>query len=121
MRTDEDRRFSGAMTRFLEQQCVIGAPYSIADEQLFARFKAFWFQAPERFDHQALLGQFRVELVERGFHAKPGGKWPHWLGLTTREQDNQKHRSKTHWRVFNHQSAPRSPNKSPAQSATPNG
>ena len=95
MRTDEDRRFSGAMTRFLEQQCVIGAPYSIADEQLFARFKAFWFQAPERFDHQALLGQFRVELVERGFHAKPGGKWPHWLGLTTREQDNQKHRSET--------------------------
>ena len=92
MRTDEGGRFSRAMTRFLEQQCVIGAEYSIADEQLFAHFKAFWIQAPERFDHRALLGQFRVELMERGFHAEPGGKWPHWLGLTTREQDNQRHR-----------------------------
>ena len=91
MRTDEDGRFSRAMARFLEQHCIIGVPYSIADEQLFARFKAFWTQAPERFDHRALLGQFRVELVERGFHAEPGGKWPHWLGLTTRGQDNQGH------------------------------
>ena len=91
MRTDEDGRFSRAMTRFLEQRCVIGGLYSIADEQLFALFKAFWIQAPERFDHPALLGQFRVELVERGFHAKPGGKWPHWFRLTTREQDNQRH------------------------------
>ncbi len=77
------------------EQCVIGAPYSIADEQLFARFKAFWSQAPERFDHRALLGQFRVELVEREFHAEPGDKWPHWLGLTTREQDIQRYRSET--------------------------
>jgi hypothetical protein len=92
MRTDEGGRFSRAMTQFLEQQCVIGAAYSIADEHLFARFKAFWFQAPERFDHQALLGQFRVELAERGFHAERGGKRPHWLGLTTRGQDNQGHR-----------------------------
>lgn len=91
MRTDEDGRFSRATTRFLEQRCVIGALYSIADEQLFALFKAFWIQAPERFDHPALLGQFRVELVERGFHAEPGGKWPHWLSLTTRKQDNQRH------------------------------
>ena len=90
MRTNEDGRFSRAMTRFLEHQCVIGARYSIADEHLFALFKAFWIQAPERFDHPALLGQFRVELVERGFHAEPGGKWPHWLSLTTREQDNQR-------------------------------
>ena len=88
MRTDEDGRFSRAMTRFLEQQRVIGAEYSIADEHLFALFKAFWLQAPERFDHPALLGQFRVELVEHGFHAEPGGKWPHWFGLTTHEQDN---------------------------------
>ncbi len=33
---------SRAMTQFLEQRCVIGALYSIADEQLFALFKAFW-------------------------------------------------------------------------------
>jgi len=91
MRTDEIGRFSRAMTRFLQQRCVMGALYSIADEQLFALFKAFWLQAPERFDHPALLGQFRVELVQRGFHAEPGGKWPSWLNLTTREQDNQRH------------------------------
>ena len=91
MRIDEDGCFSGAMTRFLEQRCVIGALYSIADEQLFALFKAYWLQAPERFDHPALLGQFRVELVQHGFHAQPGGKWPHWLSLTAREQDNQRH------------------------------
>jgi hypothetical protein len=66
MRTDQDGRFSRAVTRFLEQQCVMGAAYSIADEQLFARFRAFWARAPERFDHPALLGQFRVELAERG-------------------------------------------------------
>ena len=91
MRTDEDGHFSRAMTRFLEQRCVIGGLYSIADEQLFALLKAFWLQAPERFDHPALLGQFRVELVQHGFHAQPGGKWPHWLSLTAREQDNQRH------------------------------
>src|SRR5204863_5351033 len=49
MKIHEDGRFSRAITRFLEQRCVVGAAYSIADEQLFARFKTFWFQAPERF------------------------------------------------------------------------
>ncbi len=89
MRTGEDERFSRAVTRFLEQQCVVGAPYSIADERLFALFKAFWNHAPERYDHPALLGQFRVELVERGFHAEPGRKSPHWLGLTARKRVDQ--------------------------------
>lgn len=89
MSIGEDRCFSLAMTRFLEQQCVIGASYSIPDEYLFTSFKVFWVQAPERFDHPALLGQFRVALMERGFAAEPGGKRPHWRGLTTREQDKQ--------------------------------
>ena len=89
MRTDKDKRFSGAMARFLEQQCMIGAPYSIADKQLFERFKAFWRQAPEQFDHPALLGQFRVELLHYGFHAQPAGKWPHWRGLTMSELANR--------------------------------
>jgi len=89
MRADGGRDFSLAMTRFLEQQCVIGASCSVADEHLFTRFKAFWKQAPERFDHPSLLGQFRVELVKRGFYTEPGGKRPHWRGLITRERDNQ--------------------------------
>lgn len=87
MKPDESVGFSRAVTRFLEQQCVVGAPYSITDEHLFALFKAFWSQAPEQFDHPALLGQFRVELVERGFQAEPAGKLPQWLGLTARELD----------------------------------
>ena len=91
MRADEDRHFSRMMTLFLDRQCVIEASYSIADEHLFALFKAFWKQAPERFDHPALLGQFRVELVKRGFHAEPGGKRPHWRGLTSCEQSNQRY------------------------------
>ncbi len=48
MSADGGRDFSLAMTRFLEQQCVIGASYSVADEHLFTRFKAFWKQAPAR-------------------------------------------------------------------------
>jgi hypothetical protein len=89
MRTGEDERFSRAVTRFLKQQCVVGSPYSIADERLFALFKAFWNNAPERYDHPALLGQFRVELVERGLQAEPGGKSPRWLGLTERKRVDQ--------------------------------
>lgn len=89
MRTDEEGRFSRAVARYLEQQSVSSSAYSIADEQVFARFRA---QAPERFDHGALLGQFRVELLERGFRAEPGGKRRRWLGLATCEQNNQGYR-----------------------------
>ena len=94
MGTIEERRFSYALTLFLEQECMSGVQYSIADEQLFPRFRAFWKQACEELEHPALLGQFRVELVQRGFHAIPGGKRPHWVGLTLREQDQQSHEEK---------------------------
>lgn len=91
MITSEERRFSHAVTRFLEQECMKGEQYTIADEQLFPRFQAFWKQVPEGFEHPALLGQFRVELIRRGFHAKPdgNGKRPHWIGLTLCDQDQQ--------------------------------
>lgn len=87
MRVDEERRFSLALTNFLGQQCVKGAGFSIADKQLFSRFRAFWLQAPECFDHPALLGQFRVELTRRGFLSASTGKHPRWLGLALRKQD----------------------------------
>jgi membrane-associated phospholipid phosphatase len=70
MRIDQDADFSRAVTRFTEQ--------------LLARFRTFWTQAPERFGHEALLGHFRVALVERRLHAERGKKWPRWLGPTTR-------------------------------------
>jgi hypothetical protein len=85
VRVDEDRRFSHALTSFLEQECVRGAEYSIADDHLFPRFRAFWMQAPERFEHLSLLGQFRVELAQRGFLTTSKGKHPRWVGLTLRD------------------------------------
>jgi len=89
VRVDEDKRFSHALTSFLEQECVRGVEYSIADARLFPRFRAFWMQTPERFDHPSLLGQFRVELAQRGFLATASGKHPRWVGLTLRRQDRQ--------------------------------
>lgn len=94
VRADEERRFSHALTNFLEQQCVKDTNFSVTDKQLFRRFRAFWMQAPEQFDHPALLGQFRVELTLYGFLSDSAGKHPRWLGLTLREQDNQKPRKK---------------------------
>ena len=94
MRADEERRFSHALTNFLEQQCVKGTHLSISDKQLFRSFRAFWMQAPEQFDHPALLGQFRVELTQRGFPSDSAGKHPRWLGLTLRMPAKQRARKK---------------------------
>jgi hypothetical protein len=91
---NEDRRFSHALKNFLEQQCVKGADFSITDKQLFRNFRAFWMQAPECFDHPALLGQFRVELAQRGFLSASTGKHPRWLGLTYRKQDKKRPQKK---------------------------
>ena len=84
MRADEERRFSYALTNFLEQECIKGSHLSISDKQLFRSFRAFWLKAPEQFDHPALLGQFRVELTRRGFPSDSAGKHPRWLGLAQR-------------------------------------
>jgi hypothetical protein len=86
LRADEEKRFSGALTKFLEKECIIRDDVSIADEQLFHRFATFWDQAPGHFEHPALLGQFRVALTQRGFRSDSAGKHPRWLGLTVRRQ-----------------------------------
>lgn len=85
VRADDERSFSHALTDFLEQECVKGVDFSITDKQLFRRFREFWMQAPECFDHPALLGQFRVELTQRGLVATSTGKHPRWIGLTLRQ------------------------------------
>ncbi len=92
MRADEERRFSYALTNFLEQACIKGSHLAISDKQLFRSFRAFWLQAPEQFDHPALLGQFRVELTQRGFPSDSAGKHPRWLGLALRTPTKQKAR-----------------------------
>lgn len=90
MRADEERRFSYALTNFLEQECIKGSHLSISDKQLFRSFQAFWLKAPEQFDYPALLGQFRVELTQRGFSSDSAGKHPRWLGLALRTPAKQR-------------------------------
>ncbi len=92
MRADEERRFSHALTNFLEQECIKGSHLSISDKQLFRSFRTFWLKAPEQFDHPALLGQFRVELTRRGFPSDSAGKHPRWLGLAQRMPAKQRAR-----------------------------
>ncbi len=94
MRADEERRFSHALTNFLEQACVKGSHLSISDKQLFRSFRVFWLHAPEQFDHPALLGQFRVELAQRGFPSDSAGKHPRWLGLALRIPAKKRARKK---------------------------
>ena len=89
-RANEVKRFTGALSNFLEQECTIGADFSIEDEKLFHSFAAFWQQAPKHFNHPALLGQFRVELTQRGFVSVSAGKHPRWLGLSLRRQDKKR-------------------------------
>lgn len=87
-RNDVDMRLALALTHFLEQECITGMNYSIDDDTFFSSFQMFWSKAAEYVDHPALLGQFRVELVQRGYQAKAGGKHPRWLGLTLRSYMN---------------------------------
>lgn len=88
-KNDADRRLSEVLTHFLEQKCVMGMQYAIDDNTLFLSFREFWSQSSEHMDHPALLGQFRVELVQRGYQAKAGGKYPRWSGLTLRTQSQE--------------------------------
>lgn len=90
VRPDEEERFSDVLTHFLEKECAAGKGFSISDEHLFRHFAVFWDQAAEHFDHPALLGQFRVELTQRGFRSDSAGKHPRWLGLALRKPEKKR-------------------------------
>jgi hypothetical protein len=83
MSSDTYNTFSEVVSQFLAQQCKCGAGLHVSDRRLFPRFRAFWQAKTQQVSYPALLGQFRVELTERGYRA-PGGKRPHWYGLTLR-------------------------------------
>lgn len=83
MSSDTYSTFSEVVSQFLAQQCKRGAGLHVSDRRLFPRFRSFWQAKTHQMGYPALLGQFRVELTERGYHA-PGGKRPHWYGLTLR-------------------------------------
>jgi hypothetical protein len=82
------KTFSEVVDQFLEQHCSSGANLHITDRALFSRFRAFWQDMDDEAAHPALLGQFRVNLTERGYRAT-GGKRPRWHGLALR-QGNKK-------------------------------
>jgi hypothetical protein len=75
------QEFSEIVDRFLTLHCRVGNGLSISDKTLFPVFRAFWIETAVETQHPALLGQFRVELAQRGFRSN-GPKRPRWYGLT---------------------------------------
>jgi len=75
------QEFSAIVDRFLTLHCRVGAGLSISDKMLFPAFRGFWIESDTETQHPALLGQFRVELAQRGFRSN-GPKRPRWYGLT---------------------------------------
>jgi hypothetical protein len=73
--------FSEIVDQFITQSCSLGTGLNISDSTLFPTFRAFWIATARQTPHPALLGQFRVELTERGYRSK-GRKTPRWYGLT---------------------------------------
>ena len=73
--------FSDMVDHFIRRYCRLGTNVNISDRTLFPAFRAFWIATAPETQHPALLGQFRVELTERGFRSN-GPKRPRWYGLT---------------------------------------
>ena len=74
------QEFSEIVDRYLTRFCRVEKGLSISDKALFPAFRAFWIATASDREHPALLGQFRVELAERGFKSR-GPKRPRWYGL----------------------------------------
>jgi hypothetical protein len=77
---DVQQAFSDLVDHFIRQYCRVGDDLHISERKLFPAFRAFWRATAPETQHPALLGQFRVELAERGFRSK-GQKRPRWYGL----------------------------------------
>ena len=75
------QELSEIVDRFITRYCGVGTGLSISDKTLFPLFRAFWIATATEPQHPALLGQFRVELAQRGFRSN-GPKKPRWYGLT---------------------------------------
>ena len=78
---DMQSDFSETVDHFIKRHCRQGNGLNISDKALFQEFRAFWIAKASETQHPALLGQFRVELTEQGFHSN-GPKRPRWYGLT---------------------------------------
>ncbi len=73
--------FSELVDYFTRRYCKVGDDLSILDRELFPVFRTFWNTAALEIQHPALLGQFRVELTERGFKSR-GRKRIRWYGIS---------------------------------------
>ena len=73
--------FSTVVDYFIKRYCRVGPDLKISDRILFRAFREFWIATAPASQQPALLGQFRVELTERGFRSS-GKKRPRWYGLT---------------------------------------
>ncbi len=85
MSFDLDPPFSEIVDLFLVQCCHVGEGLRVPDRRLFLQFRAFWRCVAPEVAHPALLGQFRVELGERGYRSS-GAKRPRWHGLALRTE-----------------------------------
>ncbi len=81
MFTDEENNFSTVVDQFLEQCCKCQPGLQVPDRMLFPVFRAFWSGKANGYVHPTLLGQFRVEMTQRGYRSN-GAKRPRWYGLT---------------------------------------
>jgi len=80
MNLDVQQDFSEIFDQFITRYCRLGTGLNISDRTLFHAFRAFWIATVHETPHPALLGQFRVELAERGYRSN-GRKRPRWYGL----------------------------------------
>lgn len=80
MNLNIEPEFSKNVDIFLKTRCRVGTDLSDSDKNLFQAFQTYWVATVSETPHPALLGQFRVELTERGFPSV-GHKRPHWYGL----------------------------------------
>jgi hypothetical protein len=72
--------FSEHVDYFVRRYCRVGDDLSILDRELFPVFRAFWNATALDIQYPALLGQFRVELTEKGFKSR-GRKRIRWYGI----------------------------------------
>jgi hypothetical protein len=81
MNLDVQQDISDIVDQFITRYCQPGNGLNISDRTLFPAFRAFWMETAQETPHPSLLGQFRVELAERGYRSN-GRKRPRWYGLT---------------------------------------
>lgn len=78
--------FANVVEKFLQECCTLEKQQSVEDTRLFANFRAYYKRVWQDEPYPALLGQFRVELTQRGFRSS-SDKHPTWYGIALRPTD----------------------------------